>query len=426
MCVEHNHTGKMKVFLLLGLVAVALCEPTKFVGDKVLRLKPLNDEHVTIIRELGQKVKVDFWRPDSSDLVSTGMNVDIHVPAAGLDMVFTILQQSGMEAKVMFEDLQEAVEAQMDNMRVTKAHDYTKYNSWATINDWVVSISSANANLISRQVIGNTYEGRPMHLLKIGKKTGSAKPAVFMDCGFHAREWITHAFCQWFVNEAVSTYGSDPEMTNLLDRMDFFVLPVFNIDGYEYTWTKDRMWRKTRSRNSGSSCIGADPNRNFDAGWCTTGASSNPCSDTYCGSSPESEIESKNLANFIRTNKSIIKAYLTVHSYSQLLLFPYSYKYGLAADHSELLSVSQGAIAALRSLYGTRYTSGPGATTIYPAAGGSDDWAYDLGVKYSYTFELRDEGRYGFLLPESQIKPTCEETMLAVKYIASYVLNNLY
>uniref|UniRef100_A0A8C2CFG5 Carboxypeptidase B n=1 Tax=Cyprinus carpio TaxID=7962 RepID=A0A8C2CFG5_CYPCA len=416
----------MKVLLLLGLVAVALCEPTKFVGDKVLRLTPGSEEDVTIIREIGHKVKVDFWKPDSPDLVTIGMNVDIHVPAAQLDMVFTILQQSGIEVKIMFENLQEAVEAQMDNKRATKAHDYTKYNNWATINDWVVSISSANADLISRQVIGNTYEGRPMHLLKIGKKTGSAKPAVFMDCGFHAREWITHAFCQWFINEAVSTYGSDPEMTNLLDRMDFLVLPVFNIDGYEYTWTKDRMWRKTRSKNSGSSCIGTDPNRNFDAGWCTTGASSNPCSETYCGSSVESEIESKNLANFIRSNKSIIKAYLTVHSYSQLLLFPYSYKYGLAADHSELLSVSQGAIAALRSLYGTRYTSGPGAVTIYPAAGGSDDWAYDLGVKYSYTFELRDEGRYGFLLPESQIKPTCEETMLAVKYIASYVLNNLY
>uniref|UniRef100_A0A8C1YIL7 Carboxypeptidase B n=1 Tax=Cyprinus carpio TaxID=7962 RepID=A0A8C1YIL7_CYPCA len=416
----------MKVLLLLGLVAVALCEPTKFVGDKVLRLTPGSEEDVTIIREIGHKVKVDFWKPDSPDLVTIGMNVDIHVPAAQVDMVFTILQQSGIEVKIMFENLQEAVEAQMDNKRATKAHDYTKYNNWATINDWVVSISSANADLISRQVIGNTYEGRPMHLLKIGKKTGSAKPAVFMDCGFHAREWITHAFCQWFINEAVSTYGSDPEMTNLLDRMDFLVLPVFNIDGYEYTWTKDRMWRKTRSKNSGSSCIGTDPNRNFDAGWCTTGASSNPCSETYCGSSVESEIESKNLANFIRSNKSIIKAYLTVHSYSQLLLFPYSYKYGLAADHSELLSVSQGAIAALRSLHGTRYTSGPGAVTIYPAAGGSDDWAYDLGVKYSYTFELRDEGHYGFLLPESQIKPTCEETMLAVKYIASYVLNNLY
>lgn len=61
-----------------------------------------------------------------------------------------------------------------------------------------------------------------------------------------------------------------------------------------------------------------------------------------------------------------------------------------------------------------------------PAAGGSDDWAYDEGIKYSFTFELRDTGRYGFMLPESQIKPTCEETLLAVKYIANYVLEHLY
>lgn len=136
--------------------------------------------------------------------------------------------------------------------------------------------------------------------------------------------------------------------------------------------------------------------------------------------------------------------------------------------------MAQGATSALRSLYGTKYQYGPGAATICeyaessihspteplsiikhihieqiqlfllthlmkqiccinmthyvitdPAAGGSDDWAYDLGIKYAYTFELRDTGRYGFLLPESEIKPTCEETMLAVKYIASYVLKTL-
>lgn len=68
------------------------------------------------------------------------------------------------------------------------------------------------------------------------------------------------------------------------------------------------------------------------------GASSNPCSDTFCGYKPESEIEVKNVADFIRKHKSSIKAYITVHSYSQLLLFPYSYSYKLADDHSELVS----------------------------------------------------------------------------------------
>lgn len=91
-----------------------------------------------------------------------------------------------------------------------------------------------------------------------------------MDCGFHAREWISHAFCQWFVNEvrkmpgwprqaptnkeynwlqhkffcnlpqAVTAYGSVSQMTSLLDQMDVFVLPVFNIDGYVFTHTNVR------------------------------------------------------------------------------------------------------------------------------------------------------------------------------------------
>jgi len=414
----------MKVLLLLGLVAFALADNTRFEGEKVFRLKPVLDEHVQLIKELSNSMEVDFWRPESPDLVTIDIDVDIHVDSIHADMVSTLLQQSGMEHEVLIEDLQASIEAQTDNEPSPRTHSYTKYNSLDKIQSWIQSISSSS-DLVSKQVIGNSYEGRPMTVLKLGKQTGATKPAVFLDCGIHAREWISTAFCQWFVKEAVSTYGSDAQMTSLLNQMDVFVLPVFNIDGYDYTHKSNRMWRKTRSRKSGSSCIGADPNRNWNAGWCTIGASSNPCSDTFCGYKPESEIEVKNVADFIRRNKSIIKAYITIHSYSQLLLFPYSYTFDLAADHSELMKVAVEASEALRSLYGTRYTSGPGAATIYPAAGGSDDWAYDLGVKYSYTFELRDTGRYGFLLPESQIKPTCEETMLAVKYITAYVQKTL-
>ncbi|XP_010896452.1 carboxypeptidase B [Esox lucius] len=417
----------MKIILLFGLVAAVLAEVKNFDGEKVFRLMPTTDDHVLLIKELANNVKLDFWRPDSVDLVTIDMAVDFHVPLAHTDIVYTMLQQSGMKMGVLIEDLQAEMEEHLDSRDINpRAHSYTKYNTWDTIQAWIASISSSNPELISRQVIGNTYEGRPMNVLKIGRKSSSTKPSIFMDCGIHAREWISTAFCQWFVKEALSTYGTDSEMTSLLNQMDVYVLPIFNIDGYDYTHKTNRMWRKTRSAQSGSSCIGADPNRNWNAGWCTTGASPNPCSDTFCGSAPESEIEVKNVADFIRRNKSSIKAYLTIHSYSQLLLFPYSYTFALAEHHNELMAVAKGASNVLRSLYGTEYTSGPGAATIYPAAGGSDDWAYDLGVKYSFTFELRDTGRYGFLLPESQIKPTCEETMLAVKYIASHVQKNLY
>lgn len=42
-------------------------------------------------------------------------------------------------------------------------------------------------------------------------------------------------------------------------------------------------------------------------------------------------------------------------------------------------------------------------------------------VKYSYGIELRDTGRYGFLLPESEILPSSEETMAAVVSLASFI-----
>lgn len=69
------------------------------------------------------------------------------------------------------------------------------------------------------------------------------------------------------------------------------------------------------------------------------GASKLPCADTYCGSAPESEKETKALADFIREHLSTIKAYLTIHSYSQLLLFPYSYSYKLPPNYLELVSL---------------------------------------------------------------------------------------
>ena len=69
-------------------------------------------------------------------------------------------------------------------------------------------------------------------------------------------------------------YQSDTTIRRLVDNVDWYLLPVFNADGYVHTWTMDRMWRKNRSveRCTGASvygglrqcCRGVDLNRNFD------------------------------------------------------------------------------------------------------------------------------------------------------------------
>ncbi len=61
------------------------------------------------------------------------------------------------------------------------------------------------------------------------------------------------------------------------------------------------------------------------------------------------------------------------------------------------------------------------------ASGFSIDWSYaKLKAKYSYCVELRDRGKYGFLLPEDQIIPTGEECYAAIKVVTNWVLDENY
>lgn len=73
------------------------------------------------------------------------------------------------------------------------------------------------------------------------------------------------------------------------------------------------------------------------------GASAEPCSEIYCGAYPESEPESQAVADFLRSHKDSVQLYLTIHSYSQMLLFPYSCTMDEADNHNDLVIEKQGA-----------------------------------------------------------------------------------
>nr|KAF6426184.1 carboxypeptidase A6 [Molossus molossus] len=130
-------------------------------------------------------------------------------------------------------------------------------------------LNNTHSGLVHMFSIGKSYEGRPLFILKLGRRSRAYKRAVWIDCGIHAREWIGPAFCQWFVKEALLTYRSDPTMRKMMNHLYFYIMPVFNVDGYHFSWTNDRFWRKTRSRNSGFRCRGVDANRNWKVKWCS-------------------------------------------------------------------------------------------------------------------------------------------------------------
>lgn len=85
---------------------------------------------------------------------------------------------------------------------------------------------------MTKEVIGQSYEGRDLTLVKISSG-GSGKPIIFAEGGIHAREWVAPALAAYLINQLVE----NPDNQQYLDKVDWVILPVTNPDGYEYTFT---------------------------------------------------------------------------------------------------------------------------------------------------------------------------------------------
>ena len=217
----------------------------------------------------------------------------------------------------------------------------------------------------------------------------------------------------------LQNYTTNASVKTLVDAFEWTVIPIVNGDGYVFTWEQDRLWRKNRRQNIGSVCYGVDLNRNWDFEWSADGSTDIPCSDTYAGPSGFSEPEETALADYINKVEDVV-AYIDFHAYGALFMYPWGYVCDTPTADAMTQNVgAQEYAAAVKSVNGLTFTTGPICDTIYPASGDSADWAYgDGNVVYSYACELRGNS---FILPASEILPSGEETFAGVVAWATYI-----
>ncbi|XP_018429508.1 PREDICTED: carboxypeptidase O-like [Nanorana parkeri] len=421
-----------KMYLLLwnvgflGILSLqVLGTKINYERDQVLQIIPQNVKQVQCLYHICQSSQLDLWKPLYLEDVTASSVVLVRVPSIALQTVKEELLRCSLSFDVLLDNITHYIGSEerrrVRKKRSTPDYDYTKYHPMEDIYEWINIMSEKHTDLLTQHYLGSTYESRPMHYLKISEPSSNPKKIVWMDCGIHAREWIAPAFCQWFVKEIVQNYPKDARLKKILRNLDLYVLPVLNIDGYIYSWTTDRLWRKSRSMHENGTCFGVDLNRNFNIKWCNLGSSKNCSDNSYCGTSPVSEPETKAVVDFVEKSKSDIICFLTMHSYSQYILTAYGYTKDLPKSYNETIKVAQMAASELKKKHGTVYKVGSFAHLLYEASGTSQDWVHDLGIEFSYTIELRDNGTHKFLLPEDQIQPTCEETMAAVLTIIDSV-----
>jgi len=344
----------------------------------------------------------------------------------------------GVTPKVVVPDVSVLVDRSMKEIQDAPAIDWkavaddpnqfplNQYHTHSEINAWLQAVQTTYSSFVSIMSLGKTLQGRDMMFLKIGTPR-AGKPALWIDAGIHAREWVADATALYTISQLVNGYATTYK--TLLDAIDIYVAPSVNPDGYEYSRLSDRNWRKTRS-GPRSGCYGVDPNRNWSFHWGESGVSNSPCSEIYDGPSPFTEPNCINMKKFLDANAASIKGVLTVHSYGEDWIYPWGYKtHTYPPDVAELRALGLQAAAAIRAVHGTRYVVDNSADSLYPAAGASDDYSKSIGVKWVYTVELRpgdgdtdNDHQYGFNLPAQFIIPTAEEAFAGFMVVARRIM----
>lgn len=321
------------------------------------------------------------------------------------------LKANGISFKILSSNFQELINKERIvnglHLRNRKDFNFWQFQTYDEINEWAIKLANENPKEVTVFNLGKSVLGLDMLALKLSR--GVNNSAVFMESGIHAREWLAPAAATWMFNELLTS--EDPEIRNLSSEYDFYLVPLVNPDGYNHSWTSDRLWRKNR-RDFGN-CTGVDLNRNWDFHWDGTHGMIYCQSDEFSGPEPMSEPETQNLDKFVRSLDGQLKLYLSLHTYSQLLLYPWGYTTDPVPEINDYKQIGNKTVEAIAKRYKTKYVA-QSIAELYVCGGSTVDYTKgNLSIPLNFGFELRPSGdsEVGFLIDPLHIIPTGKETL---------------
>jgi carboxypeptidase T len=273
---------------------------------------------------------------------------------------------------------------------------YTKYHTNAEATKQIDALVAKYPDILSKQTIGTSHEGRDILALKLSKnvKKDEAEPEVLFTAHQHAREHLTVEMALYLLDEFTGKYGSDDRITKMLDSREIWIVPDLNPDGgaYDIESGSFRSWRKNRQPNPGSNEVGTDLNRNWDYKWgCCDGSSDDPADETYRGpsaaSAPEVQVVAKFVDSRVVDGTQQIKAAIDFHTYSELVLWPFGFTSdetgpGMTQDDHDTFATIGKKMAAENG-----YTPEQ-SSELYVTDGAIDDYLWGDQKIFAYTFEM--------------------------------------
>lgn len=296
----------------------------------------------------------------------------------------------------------------------TAAAGTAGYHTYESMASELKQLAEKNPDIAKLVSLGKTYEGRDIWALKVSSGAQSDdtrnKPGIVITGCHHAREWMSMEIPMKVANDLIGNYASDPTTKSRVDKGEFWIVPMVNPDGYEYSRTKDNWWRKNRrpvehdAVGRPTDAIGTDLNRNYDDGkpehahlyrpvGDTPGSihddygktSDDPDSDTYRGNVGASEPETQAMLA-LELGRGNIKGILDHHGYGEMMLFPWGSSPQPSEHDAEYRELTKKMNQAVIGAGGKPFRLMQ-SCELYATAGGSHDIHEANGIQ-SFTLEV--------------------------------------
>ena len=210
----------------------------------------------------------------------------------------------------------------------------------------LTQIASSAPELTQLNVIGTSINGQPIYGLllsttpDINNPKYYEKPSAIIDGLHHAREIITPEISIQFAwSLLAAAYAENQYAIELLKRWTFWIVPMLNVDGSNIVWSENSYWRKN-ARADGGRVFGVDMNRNYNYQFSNcNGSSGRKGSQTYRGAGPASEPEVQALVGLAERVRP--SAYISYHSFSELVLIPYGCNRSKTGEQEMLKDLAQ-------------------------------------------------------------------------------------
>ncbi|KAF9810689.1 hypothetical protein SFRURICE_021142 [Spodoptera frugiperda] len=408
-------TGHLLVVCAAVLGAVQAGQHDIYSGHSVYGVHVRSKAHQMLLHDLEPILDLDVWQHG----IVSEREAFIRVAPENKELFLNALEEEGIEHYVHLEDVAQDLEERDNELKSWRAskqnrllfQDYPRHEE---VNAYMDRIALQHPDLATVVTAGKSFEGRDIKYIKISTSNfeDSSKPIYMLTAMIHAREWVTTPTLLYSMHRLVENLRSQDQ--DLREDIDWIIMPLLNPDGYEYSHTTDRLWRKTRSYRPdfNDTCWGVDGNRNYDSvHFGVIGASADPCNVTYPGPEPFSEVETAYVRDVLLENVDRIQLFMDVHSFGNYIT--YGYGDGTLPPNVvelHLMSSVMGAAFDVKKLPEANfYRVGNSGILMYPTAGCAQDYAQSIGIPFSLTLELPSYG-HGFVVPPQYINHINDET----------------